>query len=594
MIKKIKLSLIFKIIKKSMQNFSIKQTIKPHIKLFGLAQLGLILETCIELSLPLILAKMMDDGVLQGSISNVVENGIYYIILLIFSGLSITCFSFFSAKASNNFSSDLRKYTFEHIHALKMSEVQKISTGSLITRLTSDINILQDSLNLIFRFALRAPLMFGGGIVMLLFLNTNFALILVFTLIIQIIVVYYVLSKTQPMYERVQKNLDVLNIVSQENIAGAKTIKAFTANEKEFKRFDFINHEVADSLFKVQRLMSILAPVFMLVMNIALALLLYIGAFSVEKNDLQIGEIMAAISYLTQILFALMMLAMIFPNLAKARISYKRIMEIFQLEIEEDSKFKKNITVLDKISGVEFKDVCFNYSDAKDSTPILEKINFRIHEGEKVAILGATGAGKSSLIKLLFGVYQPSCGEILINNIPIDFFSIKDLREQITYVLQKIDLFSGSIYDNITFGDEKISQEDVYAAAKIAHAHNFISDFNQAYEEELGSKGVGVSGGQKQRINLSRAFLRKSSLLILDDCTSALDLRTENNVYSAIMESKMHSMLILISQKVSSVMNFDKIYILDKGKIVDYGNHSELKSNSLLYQNICKSQNITD
>lgn len=583
--------------------FSLFQVIKPQSKLFLLAQVGLILETLIELLLPLVLATMMDEGVLKGDLSTINMQGAKYIGLFVFSAACVIGFNYCSVKATNNFSSDLRQKSFHYIHALKIAEIQKISTGGLITRLTTDINILQDSLNLIFRFALRAPLMFGGGIVMLLFLDGDFAAILLFTFVIQVSVVWYVLSRTQPLYEKVQKNTDKLNIISQENIAGAKTIKAFVAAEQEEKAFSQINFNVADSLFKVQRLMSLLSPVFMFVMNIALALLLYIGAFSVENNSLQIGEVMAAVSYLTQILFSLMMLAMIFPNMAKARISYRRIKEVFSLDIEKEHHREEGLAPLKGITSIEYKNLSFSYPSAEtedqEHRATLQDLSFSVQEGQRIGILGATGSGKSSLVKLLFRLYEADNGSILINGKPITSYSIDEIRTQITYVLQKSDLFTGSIYHNITFANDPLHkdaiQEDVvHKASTIAQAHGFITKFNNAYDEELGSKGVGVSGGQKQRINLARAFLRKSSVLILDDCTSALDLRTEKEVLSAIKESNMHAMTIFISQKIASVKDLDTIYLLDKGRIVACGRHEELLQSSHLYQEICHSQNIKD
>lgn len=583
-----------------MNTFSLYRIIKPQSKLFFLAQVGLVFETLIELLLPLVLAVMMDEGVLKGNLDTITMQGAKYIGLLVLSAACVIGFNYCSVKASNNFSSDLRQKSFHYINALKIAEMQKISTGGLITRLTTDINILQDSLNLIFRFALRAPLMFGGGIVMLLFLDGDFAAILLFTFIIQISVVWYVLSKTQPLYEKIQKTTDKLNIVSQENITGAKTIKAFVSAEQEEKAFSNINFTVADSLFKVQRLMSLLGPVFMFVMNIALALLIYIGAFSVESNTLQIGEMMAAISYLTQILFSLMMLAMIFPNVAKARISYRRIKEIFSLDTEEleEKEQARHDTPLQGITSIECRDVSFSYpsneSDNEERCGTLNGITFTAKEGERIGILGATGSGKSSLVKLFFRLYNPDGGSILINGKPIESYSLHEIRTRITYVLQKSDLFTGSIYHNITFGNDAAHEDDVHKAGKIAQAHNFITGFQNGYDEKLGSKGVGVSGGQKQRINLARAFLRPSSVLILDDCTSALDLRTEKEVLSAIKQSNMHSITILISQKIASVKDLDKIYLLDKGRMVACGSHELLLQSSPLYQEICLSQNIKD
>ncbi len=579
-----------------MKKTSIYNIIKPHLKFFGLAQIGIVLDTLIELQLPLIMAKIMDEGVLLKDFGATFNNGLIYALLLLMNASFVLLFGYFSARASNGFSADLRKHSFEHINALKISEIQKISSASLITRLTSDISTLQDSLQLIFRLAFRAPLLFVGGTFMLVFLDENFAVSLCGALVILSVTVWLVLRKVQPLYEKVQKSLDKLNVISQESISGIKPIKSFaTANHEKIK-FAQISHEVAQNLFKVQRIISILQPTFMIVMNITLALLLYIGAVNIQNNTLEIGQMMAAISYLTQILFSLMMLAMIFPNISKAKISYARIKEVFELEAEEILTNEKSS--LEAIKKIEFKSVRFRYPDNQNEKdphlPILDGIDFSIKQGEKIAILGATGSGKSSLAKLLFGIYEPEEGEITINDKSISQYKILQLRKQITYILQKSSLFSTTIFENITFGDTSISHEEVQKATKIANAHDFISKLENLYDEQLGSKGVGLSGGQMQRINLSRAFLKQSSLLILDDCTSALDMRTEQEVYHSIFENDMHSMLILISQKVSSVKNMDTIYIMDKGKFVARGTHKELITTSVLYKKICLSQGVEE
>ncbi len=586
-----------------MNNFKIKNYIKPYLANFSLAQLGVLLETLVELQLPLIMAILIDEGVLLKDMDKIKEYSLYYFLLLLLSLLCVFLFAFNSAKAINGFSSDLRNSCFAYIYKLKFAEVNKISLASFITRLTSDISILQDSLSLVLRLGFRGPLQLCGGIFMLLFINAKFALILAGTLIVLSVFVFFILSKTRPLYKAIQKKLEKMNLISQENIVGARTIKASSGEFFEQKRFSEVNKSLAIKHFKVQRLMSSLLPAFMIVMNVTLAILLYVGAFDIKDNSIEIGALMATISYLTQILFALMMLAMIFPNISKISISYSRIKEVFTLEEEREIMLE---TLEEGIESIEFKNLSFRYdvTDAQKtkekidediefkSDNVLSNIDFSLKKGEKVALLGRTGAGKSSLVKLLFGIYEANEGEILINGKNISSYGIKELRKNITYVLQKSDLFSLSIKDNITFGEDVYEIEDLKKATAIAHAHDFIHEFEEMYEKKLGSKGVGISGGQRQRINLSRAFLKETSLLILDDCTSALDLKTEAEVFKAIDANKMHSMLLLISQKVVNVRAMDRIYLMDKGKIVAFGTHEELYKQSSLYREICLSQNM--
>ncbi len=574
--------------------FKLQNFIKPQMKYFIGAQTSVALETAIDLQLPLIVAMLMDDGVLQGDLSVIGKYAALYIMLLAINAVLIFCFGYCSAHASNNMAASIRLKTFLHINSLKLSQTYSVTAGSLITRLTSDINVLQESTNLMQRLAIRGPLQLVGGIFMLLFLDNRFALLLAVAMVILVLIVGFVVKYTQPMYKLIQAGMDKLNTINQESIVGLRTIKAYHGEKNEKERFDDSNRDVSKTVFRVQRLVSMMQPAFGIVMNVTLAILLVIGSRAVESNDLQIGQVMATISYLTQILFALMMLVMIFPSLSRASISLQRIKEVYALEVEEESSLDKKES-LKEIESIEFSNVSFTYpviESNKEQRASLTNINFKIKVGEKVAFLGTTGAGKSTLIKILFGLYEPNEGNVLINGKNLQNYKIQDVRNAISYVLQRSDLFNTSIHENITFGDTNYTRDEVRFAAKIAQAEDFIMDFEEDFERELGSKGVGVSGGQKQRINLSRAFLKKSDVLVLDDCTSALDLRTEKRVYEAIRETDMYTSIILISQKVVSVKDMDRIYILDKGRIVDSGTHNELIKNSSHYRDFCFSQSV--
>lgn len=583
-----------------MTTFKLSNFLKPQAKNFIFAQLAIAFETMIDLQLPLLIAMIMDEGVLKGDLTVITKYACLYIGLLLLNGIGILIFGYCSAHATNGLAADIRMKTYTRIQQLKCFDVDTITPGALLTRLTSDVNILQDSIHLMLRIAIRAPLQFIGGIIMLLFLNTQFSFILAMAMLILIVIVGYIVYITQPMYKEIQHEVDGLNTITQECIVGLRTIKAYCGESIEKARFEEKNKRASQIVFRVQRLVSLMSPVFMIVMNIALATLLYVASTFVYEGDLAIGEIMAAISYLTQILFALMMLVMIFPSLSRASVSLARIKDVYNLEIEKEHEeiIKKKISKkekLEEISSIEFKNVSFRYpqKDKEQSADkaVLDSINFSIKKGEKVALLGTTGAGKSTLIKILFGLYTPNSGEVLINNIPIQNFAMKDVRHAISYVLQRNDLFNGTIYENITFGNENITQEQAESAAKIAQADNFITSFEEKYKRRLSSKGTNVSGGQKQRINISRAFIKHSSLLILDDCTSALDLKTERNILEAVEKTNMHASMLIISQKVISVQHVDKIYLLDKGNIVACGTHKELIQHSF-YRAFCDSQNF--
>lgn len=577
-----------------MNTFKLKDFLKPQTKYFIFAQLAIFFETMIDLQLPLLIAAIMDKGVLQGDLSAITNYSFMYIGLLLLNALGVLIFGYCSANATNGFAADIRMQTYTRIHQLKLHDIDTITPGALLTRLTSDINILQDSVHLMLRIAIRAPLQFIGGIFMLLFLNTQFSVILAVAMVILIVIVGLIVKKTQPMYKEIQQEVDGLNTITQECIVGLRTIKAYCGEKIEQERFKDKNKRASNIVFKVQRLVSLMSPVFMIVMNIALATLLYIASFIIYDGDLEIGEIMAAVSYLTQILFALMMLVMVFPSLSRAGISIARIKEVFNLEIEKEEN-PISCQPLTEIESIEFSDVSFSYPQQDKEIyikPILKNINFSIKKDEKVALLGTTGAGKSTLIKILFGLYTPDTGEILINGRPMHEYSTKDIRHAITYVLQRTDLFYGTIHENITFADEAYTPDQSKFAAKIAQADKFISTFDDNYQRKLAPKGSNVSGGQKQRINISRAFLKNSSLLILDDCTSALDLKTEKLLLQAVEQIDMHASMIIISQKVVSVQHVDKIYLLDKGSVIACGSHDELVQNSEFYRSFCKSQNF--
>ncbi len=591
-----------------MNTFKLKDIAKAQKKHFIVSQCAIAFETLIELQLPLILAIIMDRGLLQNDFSIIAYYAAIYIFLLILRGSGIVLFGYSSAYASNGIAADLRIKTFAHINKLRLTEVNSIGTGSLITRLTSDIDIIQNSTNLLLRILIRAPLNVIGGILMLLFLNGQFSIILAVSMVILSIVIGVVIKKTQPIYKKIQEKTDDLNTIAQEDIVGLRIIKSFCGKKFEEERFKESNAEASENVFRVQRLVSLMSPSFTIVMNMALVTLLYIGSQAVYGGTLEIGEIMASISYLTQILFSLVMLVMIFPSLSRAYISLQRIKAVFSLKLEqefEDENTSSSKAIekkhLNHIEKLEFSSVSFTYpyfldetekEDKTEKKAVLNHLNFSVCKGEKIAFLGTTGSGKSTLIKILFGLYPASEGKVLLNGLPIENYFIKDVRNAMTYVLQRSDLFHGTIYENITFRDDSITQEQVNKATDIAQANKFIMDFEEQYERQLGSKGVGLSGGQKQRINLSRAFLKNSSLLILDDCTSALDMKTEKNVHKAIESTNMHSITILISQKVESVKAMDRIYLMDKGNIVASGSHNELLVSSSLYRDFCKSQSV--
>ncbi len=533
------------------------------------------------------MSKIVDDGVLGQDMNLIIRTGLLTLLVLIGGGACGIAASAFGGIASQSFSRDLRVDVFKRVMGLSFEQTDKFTTGSLVTRLTADITAIQQMVDFMLRMLVRDSLLFFGGIIMMLTLNVRFGIIILCALPIEIIMMIVILKKANPYYSIVAKRLDSVNSVVQENVTGARVVKAYVREDTEEKRFDDANISLMESNLRVQTLMAILQPLLMIILNLSVIAVIVIGGWQVQAQAMKVGEVMAAITYLTQVLHGVMMMSMMFQTLAKASASANRLREV----LETDPVIKSgSVSLSDKTGGtVSFKNVSFSYPETK-GRPVISDLTLDIKSGESVAILGATGSGKSSLVNLIPRFYDCTAGEVLVDGVNVKDCKLDELRKKVGIVLQKSELFSGTVEDNIKWGDKNATHEEVISAAQAAQADEFIQKIPAGYEGIIAEKGASLSGGQKQRLSISRAVLKKPEILILDDSTSALDLGTEAKLRAEIDRKMNGTTLIIIAQRIQSVKSCDRIAVLDHGKLCACDTHENLLKTCEVYQDIYASQ----
>ena len=568
----------------------LKKYLKPYWLFAFLSPLAMVLEVSMDLMQPKLMSKIVDDGVLAGNMELIIKTGILMFALVLLGCLGGILSSLFGNITAMSFGNDLRKDTFKSVMNLSYQQTDKFTTGSLVTRLTNDITATQDFVGMALRMFVRTTMQFVGGIIMAISLNVNFALVMTISLPIQLCFLWLLLSKASPLFGIVQTKLDKVNSVVQENVSGARVVKAYVKEDYEINRFSAANDDLINHTLKVQKLMATLNPILMVIMNVSVIAIIYIGGTQVEARNMQVGEVMAAITYITQILMSVMMLGMMFQNISRASASAKRIIEVLDTKpAVKSGDYDGTQSKETSIGTVSFKNVSFHYPNFS-SKPVLNNISFDIKHGETIAVLGATGCGKTSLVNLIPRFYDASEGEILIDGVDIKEYSLDYLRSKIGFVLQKSELFSGTIAENIRWGNENASDEDVIKAAQIAQADEFISKFNNNYKAYVSEKGASLSGGQKQRMSIARAILKNPEILIFDDSTSALDLSTEAKLQKALRENLKNTTVIMIAQRIASVMNADRIAVIENGNLIAFDNHQNLMNSCEVYQDIYNSQ----
>ena len=567
--------------------------LKPYWYIAIGSPICMILEVLVDLALPTVMAIIVNDSINAASVeeglSVVAQNGTLMLLLVFLGGLTGLGAAGFASAASQSFGNDLRRDAFSHVMSLSPEQTDKFTVGSLVTRLTNDITMMQSFVAAALRIFFRSPIMFIGGIIMSIMINPKFGFIVLVSLPLQLVLVWLVMRKVRPMFDEVQTKLDNVNAVVQENVTGARVVKAYVREDHEITRFRGANDELYSRVIRVQFIMAVLAPIMMVIMNLSVIAVILLGGYEVQAGVIEVGDVTAVILYITQILHSVMMFANMFQFISRAQASAKRINEVMDAapvicggEYEgEGTETKKGHVV--------YKNVAFRYPGTY-GFPILHHIDLDIKPGENVAILGTTGSGKTSFVQMIPRYYDPTEGEILLDGVPVKDYTLPALRKKISYVLQKSELFSGTIAENLRWGNENATDEELREAARIAQAEEFIGKFAAGYDTMISEKGASLSGGQKQRLSIARALLKNPDVLIFDDSMSALDVATGAKLQKALREKLSSLTVITIAQRVASVMNADRIIVLDGGTIAACGKHEELMETSPIYRDIYESQ----
>ena len=560
--------------------------LKPYAWRAIISPLLMIGEVVVDLFQPKLMAKIVDEGVLAENMTVVWQTGLLMLGLVLVGGFFGIACAYTASKAAQGFGHDLRCDTFDKVMSLSIQQTDKFTTGSLVTRLTGDVSMIQELVQMSLRMFVRAPIFFVGGSIMMMTLDVEFSIVAFIGLPILLFLVFFFLGKVTPLFGVVQKKLDRVNSVVQENVSGARVIKAYVREDYENTRFDKANKDFFDVNYKVMVVMCFLSPLMMIVMNLAVVAIIYLGGLKAEAQAMKAGDVMAAVSYLTQIFHSVMMVNMMFQTLSRAGASAKRVNEVLD---SDPVIVSGNALGGDSDICVSFKGVDFHYPGAS-GRPVLSGVDLDIRRGETLAVIGATGSGKSSLVKLIPRFYDATAGEVFIDGVPVKDYDLNELRQKIGFVMQKSELFSDTVAGNIRWGKDDATDEEIREAASVAQADSFISGFADGYGTFIAEKGASLSGGQKQRVSIARALVRKPEILILDDSTSALDLATESRLRAALREKMKGTTVIMIAQRIASVKEADRIAVIEKGRIVACDTHENLLLSCDTYKEIYESQ----
>lgn len=558
-----------------------------------LAPVFMIGEVSMDLLQPELMSRIIDDGVLGlnnggvGNLNTVITIGLKMIGFVALGGICGIMSGVFANLCAQQFGNDVRKAVFKRIMEFSFEQTDKFSTGSLITRVTNDITQLQNFVMQCLRGFVRTSMLFIGGIACMVSLNMEFGIIIACALPFVAVCVVYFIAKANPKFTVLQKKLDKVNNVMQENVSGARVVKAYVKEDYETERFEKANNELVSTQLDVLLLLSYMTPIMNIILNLSVVAVIKVGGIQVSAGSATPGNVMAAITYCSQVLNAVMRMTMIFQTASRGIASKKRVMEIINCDPAiKSGTYNKETAVKGK---VEFKNVSFAYPDM-DNENVIENFNLVINPGETIGILGATGCGKSSLVNLIPRFYDVTKGEVLIDGVNVKDYDLQVLRDKVSIALQKPEIFSTTIAENIAWGDDSAGSEKIRQAADIAQATEFIDNRTDGMDTQVSQGGHSLSGGQKQRVAISRAVLKNSEILIFDDATSALDLKTEADLYSELSAKKYDVTRIIIAQRIASVKNADRIVVMDNGRLADVGSHSELIKTSEIYKDIYESQ----
>ena len=562
--------------------------LKPYWRWALLAPLLMLIEVAMDLMQPRLIQSIVDVGIASSDMPFVVRTGLTMAGLALIGMLGGIGCGVFAVLASQGFGADLRSTLFAKVQTLSFGNLDELVTGRLVTRLTNDVVQVQEVVLILLRIMVRAPLMLAGSLILAILTSPQLTVLFVFLVPVVLVVIVWVVDKAYPLFSRVQAQLDGLNTVMQENLAGVRVVKAFARSDYEMGRFQRTNEDLMTVNIRAVRLVSVTMPLMTLVLNLGMVGAIWLGGVQVTAGEMQVGQVIAFINYLTRTLMSLLMVSMLVMRVSRAEASAERILEV----LDSVPKVKNDPDALDRFAPrgrVAFQDVSFSYDgDGRDA--VLKHVSFVAEPGQTVALLGATGSGKSSLVHLIPRFYDVTGGHVTIDGVDVRQIDEAALRSNIGIALQESVLFSGTIADNIRYARPDASDAEVIAAAETAQAHDFISRLPARYDTLIGQRGVNLSGGQKQRIAIARALLIEPVVLILDDTTSAVDVETEARLQEALARSRQGRTTFVVAQRISTALTADKILVLEDGEVVAAGTHHELLASSPIYQEIYASQ----
>lgn len=562
--------------------------LKPYRHWAILAPLLMMIEVAMDLMQPRLVQHIVDEGIVRGDSALIINTGLWMIGLAVI-GLAggIGC-AIFAVLTSQGFGTDLRRALFAQVQALSFGNLDRLETGSLITRLTGDVTQVQEVVMIVLRTMVRSPLLLVGSLIMAVLTSPRLALLFLVLIPLVAVALSKIINRAYPRFSQVQQRLDALNTVMQENLAGVRVVKAFVRSAHEIARFRRTNDSLMAQNVSALQAVAITMPLMMLTLNTGIVVALWIGGVQVRAGGMQVGQVIAFINYLMQTLMSLMMVSMLVTRVSRAEASAERILEA--LGSEPEVQPKPDGVDPGAVQGrIAFEAVSFSYNGAGDE-PVLKQLSFVVEPGQTVALLGATGSGKSSLVHLIPRFYDVTAGRVTLDGVDVRDFDETRLRRHVGIALQESILFTGTIRDNIRYGRPEATEAEVIEAAQMAQAHNFISRFPNGYDSLVGQRGVNLSGGQKQRLAIARALLAQPEVLILDDSTSAVDVETEARIQEALVRLRQNQTCVVVAQRISTVLNADKILVLDEGRIVAEGTHAELLASSPIYREIYESQ----
>ena len=568
-----------------------KKYITPYLSAFVIGPLMMLTEVAGEVMLPKFMSMIINNGVASRNVAYIGKMGTLMVLTVLFMAVGGILGAYFSAKASISFTSDMRNDLFRKVQQFSFENIDGYSTGSLVTRLTNDVQQVQNVLMMGLRMALRAPGMFLGALIMAFMMNRQLAVIILIVIPLLLAAIILILKTAFPRFGEMQRRLDRLNSGIQESLTNVRVVKSFVREAHEIEKFSRLNRDLKESSLRALRIVITTMPVMMFAMNVTTLAVVWYGGNIIIAGKMPVGDLTAFTTYIVQILMSLMMLSMVFLQSSRASASMKRINEIFDTEIGLNDDNAKNKDKKVTEGRVEFKNVSFGYSGENGRKDlVLEGISFTAEPGQTIGIIGSTGSGKTSLVQLIPRLYDVTGGEVLVDGVNVKEYSLKHLREDVGMVLQKNILFSGTIEENLRWGNEDAPMEDVIRFSESAQADPFVKSFKNGYDTEMGQGGVNVSGGQKQRLCIARALLKRPKILILDDSTSAVDTATEAKIRESLYHDLKDTTKIIIAQRISSVQEADQILVLEDGKIIGHGTHEELLKTCETYSEIYTTQ----